>query len=548
MQALKRLESFSGPQGPVVLCIMDGVGIGKGDAGDMVAKASTPNLDWLKENSLYTTLKAHGRAVGMPSDGDMGNSEVGHNAIGSGRVFDQGALLVKNAVESGTVFEGETWKDLTSSLSADNSLHFIGLLSDGNVHSHISILFALIRQAQKQGIKKVRIHTLLDGRDVPPTSAHEYVASLEELLAEINGEVEFDYCIASGGGRLYITMDRYDADWPMVERGWNTHVKGEGRKFTSAKEAIETLRADDPGVIDQDLKEFVIERDGEPVGPIVDGDSVVLFNFRGDRAIEITKAFDDPNLTEFDRGPIPNAKFAGIMQYDAELQIPKRFLVSPPTIDDVMGEYLTESGVSQLAISETQKFGHVTYFFNGNRSGKFSENLEEYVEITSDLVPFEERPWMKGAEITEVILDSINNAKHDFIRVNFPHGDMVGHTGNLPAVEISVETVDLCLGRIMESIVAKKGIMIVTADHGNADEMYEVDKEGNLKTDSDGNPKLKTSHTLNPVPCYIWDASGEASLKLASIGDAGISSLAATSMMLLGFEPPADYDPSLVEI
>ena len=284
MQPLKRIESFK-PSGPVVLCIMDGVGIGKGDSGDMVAKASTPTLDWLKENSLYTTLKAHGLAVGMPSDGDMGNSEVGHNAIGSGRVFDQGALLVKNAVESGAVFEGDVWQDLTNGLTADNTLHFMGLLSDGNVHSHVDILFALIRRAKEQNIKKVRVHTLLDGRDVGPTSALEYVAALEELLTEINGSGDFDYCIASGGGRLYITMDRYDADWPMVERGWNTHVHGIGRTFATATEAVETLRSEDPGVIDQDLKEFVIERDGNPVGPMTDGDSVILFNFRGDLSL-----------------------------------------------------------------------------------------------------------------------------------------------------------------------------------------------------------------------------------------------------------------------
>lgn len=546
MQALKRLQNFSGPQGPVVLCIMDGVGIGKGDAGDMVSAASTPTLDWLKENSLYTTLRAHGRAVGMPSDDDMGNSEVGHNAIGSGRVFDQGALLVKNAVESGAVFEGEVWKQLTD-LPSESTLHLLGLLSDGNVHSHVDIVFALIRQAQKQGIKKVRLHTLLDGRDVPPTSALEYIAALEALLTEINDSGDFDYCIASGGGRLYITMDRYDADWPMIARGWQTHVHGDGRRFDSATEAVETLRSETPGVIDQDLKEFVIERDGKPVGPIVDGDSVVLFNFRGDRAIEISKAFDDPDLDKFDRGPIPKVSFAGIMQYEAEQQIPKQYLVSPPAIDDVMGEYLASSGVSQLAVSETQKYGHVTYFFNGNRSGKFVESLEDYVEITSDLVPYEQRPWMKGAEITEVMLDSIRNDKHDFIRCNFPNGDMVGHTGNLLAVEISVETVDLCLQRLVDAVRAKNGIMIVTADHGNADEMYEVDKEGKLKLDSNGNPKSKTSHTLNPVPCYIWDAAGEANLSLADIKDAGISSLAATSMVCLGFEPPQDYDPSLVE-
>ncbi len=546
MQPLKRLENYSGPQGPVVLCIMDGVGIGKGDAGDMVSAASTPSLDWLKENSLYTTLRAHGRAVGMPSDSDMGNSEVGHNAIGSGRVFDQGALLVKNAVESGAVFEGEVWKKLTT-LDESNSLHLLGLLSDGNVHSHIDIVFALIRQAHKQGIKKVRVHALLDGRDVPPRSALEYISALESVLAEINGSGDFDYCIASGGGRLYITMDRYNADWPMIDRGWKTHVHGVGREFESATVAVETLRAETPDVIDQDLKEFVITREGKPVGPIVDGDSVVLFNFRGDRAIEISRAFDEPDLDTFDRGPIPNVQFAGIMQYEAEQQIPKQYLVSPPAINDVMGEYLASSGVSQLAVSETQKYGHVTYFFNGNRSGKFEESLEDYVEITSDLVPFEQRPWMKGAEITEVMLDSVRNGKHKFIRANFPNGDMVGHTGDLLAVEISVEAVDLCLGRLIEAVKKANGIMIVTADHGNADEMYEVDKSGNLKLDSDGNPKSKTSHTLNPVPCYIWDASGENAISLTEIENGGISSLAATSIMCLGFEPPADYDPSLVK-
>ena len=547
MTALKELANGK-PDGPVVLVIMDGVGIGKGDAGDMVAKASTPTLDWLKENALYTTLKAHGRAVGMPSDADMGNSEVGHNAIGSGRVFDQGALLVKNAVASGAIYEGPLWKKLTGSLSEDNALHFIGLLSDGNVHSHIDIVMSMISQAHKQGVKKVRVHTLLDGRDVGPQSALDYIETLEAHLAKINESGDFDYCIASGGGRLYITMDRYNADWPMIERGWNTHVNGEGRQFASATEAVTTLREETPGVIDQDLTEFVVASDGEPVGKIVDGDSVILFNFRGDRAIEISRAFDEADLTEFDRGPIPAIEFAGIMQYEAEMQIPKQYLVSPPEIDSVMGEYLANSGVTQLAISETQKYGHVTYFFNGNRSGKFDEAKETYVEITSDLLPFEQRPWMKGGEITDVILDSIENGKHDFIRANYPQGDMVGHTGNLLAVEMSVETVDLCMARLLEAVKAAGGIMIVTADHGNADEMIELKKSGEAKTDKSGNPQMKTSHTLNPVPCYIYDASGKSGLKLAAKEGLGISSLAATSMVCLGYEPPADYDPSIVEV
>lgn len=547
MNQLTKHPSFSGAEGPVVLVIMDGVGIGQGDPGDMVAKASTPHLDHLKANSVYTTLRAHGRSVGMPTDDDMGNSEVGHNAIGAGRVFDQGALLVQNSVQSGEMFKGETWQDLTGALE-ENTLHLIGLLSDGNVHSHVDILAAILKQTHEQGIRKVRVHALLDGRDVPPTSALIYIEALENQLSEINASGEFDYAIASGGGRLYITMDRYNADWPMVERGWNVHVKGRGREFESAKSAVETLREETPGVIDQDLKEFVVVRDGKPVGPIVDGDSVVLFNFRGDRAMEISLAFDDAEFDAFDRGEVPDVKFAGIMQYDADLEIPKRFLVTPPAIDRPMGEYLASSGVSQLAVSETQKYGHVTYFFNGNRSGKFDESAEDYVEIKSDLLPFEQRPWMKGGEITDVILDSINNQKHDFIRANYPNGDMVGHTGDLLAVEISVECVDLCVGRLKEAIDQTGGILIVTADHGNADEMFEVGKDGNLKLDASGNPKPKTSHTLNPVPCYIYDPTGKANLRLGVERDLGISSLAATAMNCLGFVPPEDYDPSIVEV
>jgi 2,3-bisphosphoglycerate-independent phosphoglycerate mutase len=548
MNALKKNSAFEGPRGPVVLVIMDGVGIGGGDPGDMVAKATKPNLDWLREHSLFTQLKAHGLAVGMPSDDDMGNSEVGHNAIGAGRVFDQGALLVKNAVETGAIYDGEVWNDLTSELDDGSTLHFIGLLSDGNVHSHIDILLAMISRANEQGIKRVRVHTLLDGRDVPPRSALEYIEQLENHLSECNSRGDFDYAIASGGGRLYITMDRYEAEWPMIERGWNVHVKGKGRQFESARKAIETLREETPGVIDQDLKEFVIVRDGQAVGPIVDGDSVILFNFRGDRAMEISRAFDEPDLDEFERGPIPEIKFAGIMQYDADLQIPRRFLVSPPAIDEVMGEYLAASGIRQLAVSETQKYGHVTYFFNGNRSGKFSDELEEYVEITSDLVPFDQRPWMKGAEITDVILDSIENQKHDFIRANYPNGDMVGHTGDLLAAEIAVETVDLCLGRLIPAVQKAGGILIVTADHGNSDEMYDVGKDGQLNLDADGNPKSKTSHTLNPVPCYIYCPAADGNLQLAGHEGLGISSLAATCLTALGFVPPEDYDPSIIRV
>ncbi len=551
MESLKKLANYAGPQGPVVLVIMDGVGIGHGDAGDMVAKASTPTLDWLRAHAPYTQVKAHGTAVGMPSDGDMGNSEVGHNAIGAGRVFAQGASLVNDAINSGSLFEGDTWKELVANCNGSGStLHFLGLLSDGNVHTHIRHLVAMLRRAKQEGVKRVRVHALLDGRDVPPTSALVYIDQLEELLRELNAGGEVDYRIASGGGRLVVTMDRYEADWGMVELGWKTHVKGEGPAFASAREAVESHRRDIPGVIDQDLPPFVIVEDGKPVGPIVDGDSVVVFNFRGDRAMEISRAFEQEDFDKFVRDPLPKVKYAGMMEYDGDLHIPRKYLVPPPAIANTLGEYLAATGLRQLAVSETQKYGHVTYFFNGNRTGKFNEKLEDYVEVPSDRLPFEQRPWMKAAEITDVVLDSLRGGKHDFIRINYPNGDMVGHTGNLLAVEISVEATDLSLARLLKAVEAAKGIAVITADHGNADEMFEVNpKTGELILDKEsGQPKMKTCHTLNPVPVIIYDPLDQAKARLAEVAEPGISNLAATCITLLGYQPPADYTPSLVEV
>jgi 2,3-bisphosphoglycerate-independent phosphoglycerate mutase len=549
MLKLEKMESYQGPEGPVVLVIMDGVGIGKGDGGDMVAKASTPHLDWLEANAVKSRLKAHGTAVGMPDDGDMGNSEVGHNAIGAGRVFAQGARLVNEAIASRALFDGDTWQRLTAHCQEkESTLHFIGLLSDGNVHSHIEQIEAIVKEAATQ-VKRIRMHILLDGRDVPPTSALEYVERLEATLADLQ-EQGVDAKIASGGGRMKITMDRYNADWPMIQRGWEIHVQGKGPAFPSASAAIESARTAQPGIIDQDLPPFVIVENDQPVGRIQDGDGVVLFNFRGDRAIELSRAFDEEEMTEFDRGPRPDVFFAGMMQYDGDLKIPRNFLVTPPAISRTLGQYLADNGVSQFAISETQKYGHVTYFFNGNRSGKFNEDLETYVEIKSDRVSFDERPWMKAAEITDRTIEAIESGDYRFIRLNYPNGDMVGHTGDLLAVEISVEAVDLGVGRLMKAVKKAGGILIVTADHGNADEMYAIDKKtGQPAIDAKtGGFKSKTAHTLNPVPFYVYDPTGAAKVRLSAHEKLGITSLAATSLKLLGFEPPDEYDPSVIEV
>jgi len=517
VEGLKKSSNFTGPEGPVVLAIMDGVGIGRYEEGDMVRQANTPTLDWLAGHSLATSLKAHGTAVGMPSDDDMGNSEIGHNAIGCGRVFAQGASLVNHAIKERTLFEGSVWRELIENVNSHNSkLHFIGLFSDGNVHSHIDHLEAMLAEAKKQQVKKAYVHILLDGRDVPPTSALEYVNRLENFLADLKEDSDIDFAIASGGGRMKITMDRYQANWQMVKLGWQTHVLGEGRTFESANEAIGTLRRENPNVIDQDLPPFVISRNSQPLGPITENDSVIFFNFRGDRAIEMSMAFEDENFDKFSRGPRLNVQYAGMMQYDGDALIPKKYLVNPPGIDRTMGEYLVKSGIKQLAISETQKFGHVTYFFNGNRSGKFDDSLENYIEVPSDILPYEERPWMKAAEITDGVLEAIQEGDYRFIRLNYANGDMVGHTGVAAAVEIAVETVDLCLARLLEAVKAAKGILIVTADHGNSDDMFQRNKKTGAVVfdDQTGEPKTKTAHSLNPVPVYIFDPAGTAKMSL----------------------------------
>ena len=547
LEALKRNPKFSKRRGPVVLMIMDGVGIGKYKDGDAVLDSPTPFLHKLMKELPFTQLKAHGKAVGLPSDADMGNSEVGHNAIGCGRVFAQGSKLIAAAIASGKIFEGEVWKQTVATAKKGGTLHFIGLFSDGNVHSHIDYLKAMLEKAKAEGVKTVRIHTLLDGRDVPETSALEYIDPFEEYLKKLNAGGA-DFRIASGGGRMVITMDRYSANWDMVRKGWETHVLGKGRLFKSAHEAVVTLRTETKA-IDQDLPPFVISDDGKtPLAPIKDGDAVVFFNFRGDRSIEISQAFEDEKFDRFARGPKPNVFYAGMMEYDGDAHIPSKYLVSPPEIDRTLDEYLCASGIRQFAISETQKFGHVTYFFNGNRASKFDEKLDTYVEIKSDIIPFEQRPWMKSAEITDEVCKAIESGNYDFIRLNYPNGDMVGHTGVYQAVQVSMGALDIGLERVYEAIKKAGGVLLVSADHGNADDMFEHDeKTGAVKKDKQGVIKRKTSHSLNPVPGFVYDpeSKGEYDSKLRE--GLGISSLAATSIELLGFVAPEDYDKSLLQ-
>jgi 2,3-bisphosphoglycerate-independent phosphoglycerate mutase len=538
MNILQKLNGFKASKGPVVTVILDGVGLGSRDERDGVFVAHTPVLDRLFTEPLYTELKAHGTAVGLPSDEDMGNSEVGHNALGAGRIFPQGAKLVNEAFESGLIFQGKSWKQIEDHCTGGGTLHFIGLVSDGNVHSHIDHLYALLQACSQNNIDRVRVHGLLDGRDVGARSALDYFRPLEEKCTEYSQQ-GLDYRIGSGGGRMVTTMDRYEADWDIVKKGWMAHVLGVGRSFPSATEAINAYYEEDPDITDQYMDSFVIADENGPVGKILDGDAVVLFNFRGDRAIEISRAFEEKDFDHFDRQIQPDVFFAGMMQYDGDALIPQNYLVEPPQISNTLSEYLCDSGVRSFVVSETQKFGHVTYFWNGNKSGYVDESLEEYVEILSDRVTFDQRPWMKAAEITDQAIAAINSGAYDFIRINYPNGDMVGHTGEPEAVRIAVETVDLCLGRLVRALKKYGGTLVVTADHGNADCMW---------TEKNGQRLPMVAHTRNPVPFIIKLFGDTNTFQFNEHSDIGLTNVAATICALLGYAPPDKYRPSLVRL
>lgn len=540
-------------KGPVVVVVLDGIGVGRKDESDAVWLARTPTMDWLDANVPRTNLLAHGTHVGMPTDGDMGNSEVGHNALGAGQIHDQGAKRVDVAIRSGALFDREDprstqWFELLDHAGSSNTLHLIGLLSDGNVHSHIDHVEALSRHAASSGVTTLRVHALLDGRDVDGQSAHRYVQKIEEVFSELGEEFGCDYRIASGGGRMLITMDRYEADWPMVERGWKTHVLGEGPQWRSATRAIEAAREDSPDLNDQYLPPFVIVDDEGPVGQIEDGDAVLMFNFRGDRAIELSRAFDVDDFVHFDRVRRPDVLFAGMMQYDGDLGVPERFLVPPPSIRGTMGELVSAAGLKQLAVSETQKYGHVTYFWNGNQTDPFDASLETYIEIPSDRVEFDQRPWMKAAEITDAAIEALQeDSEIRFARVNYPNGDMVGHTGDLDAAVIAVEATDLSLKRLLDAIEDLNGAAIVTADHGNADQMFRFDKKtGEIERRPDGRPFPMTAHTLNPVPLWIFAPGAHRHFELVELETRRLSNVAPTALMLMGFEPPDQMDPPMI--
>lgn len=535
----------------VAVVVLDGWGEANPNQFNCIHVADTPTMDSLKKGApeRWRLVKAHGTAVGLPSDDDMGNSEVGHNALGAGRIYAQGAKLVDIALETGKIYEGEGFKYIKESFE-NGTLHLIGLLSDGGVHSRLDQLQLLLKGASEHGAKRIRVHILTDGRDVLDGSSVSFVETLENDLAKLR-EKGVDARIASGGGRMYVTMDRYENDWDVVKRGWDAQVLGEApHKFKSAIEAVKKLR-EAPGANDQFLPPFVvIDDNGKAVGPIVDGDAVVTFNFRADRMVMLAKALEYENFDKFDRVRYPKIRYAGMLQYDGELKLPSHYLVSPPEIDRTSGEYLVHNGIRTFACSETVKFGHVTFFWNGNRSGCFNPEMEEYVEIPSDIgISFNAKPKMKALEIAEKARDAILSRKFDQVRVNLPNGDMVGHTGDIQATIVACKAADEAVKMILDAIEQVGGIYVVTADHGNAEDMVKRNKKGEPLLDKDGKVQILTSHTLQPVPIAIGGPGLAPGVRFRQdLPVAGLANVAATVMNLHGFEAPSDYEPTLIDV
>ena len=536
---LEKLATFGGSKGPVLLVVADGVGLAPDGPANAISLAHTPTIDRLLASPLSTRLYAHGTWVGLPSDADMGNSEVGHNALGSGQIISQGAKLVNQAFADASIFNSPSWGEVEQRGKSGNTVHFLGLLSDGNIHSHIDHLMALLVRCDTAAIKTVRAHCLFDGRDVDPRSALKYLDLLDQTMGRINSGDRRDYRLASGGGRMIITMDRYQADWAMVKRGYDIHVHGIGNPVTDAGTEIRRQYESNPEVTDQTLEPFVITDDnGKPVGAMEDGDAVVLFNFRGDRGIEISQALESKQFARFDRRQHPDLYFCGMLEYDGDLKIPLNFLVNPPVIERTMTEYMCGENLATFAVSETQKFGHVTYFWNGNRSEYLDPELETWVEIPSDNIAFNKAPAMKAREITDATIELLINGKQRFGRINFANGHMVGHTGDIEATVRAMESVDQCLGELIDVVMDLDGILIFTADHGNADEMFVI---------KDGQQVSRTSHTLNQVPFVIVDKIHQGQYQFTESSDSGLANVAATVFNLMGYQAPEHYQPSLIK-
>ena len=494
---------------PIALIIMDGYGINKNAEGNAITEAKTPYLDSYFENYPNSQLLASGLAVGLP-DGQMGNSEVGHTNIGAGRVVYQMLVKITKDIEEGPFFENKALKDaMQSAKDNDKALHLIGLLSDGGVHSHFKHLCGLLEMANKMGLTKVYVHTFHDGRDVPPTSGVDYMQQLVDEIDKIGTG-----CVATISGRYY-AMDRDNA-WDRVEKAYNAMVMGEGEEASDPVEAIKASYEN--GVTDEFIVPTVINKEGT----IKEGDSVIMFNFRPDRARQITRTFVDPMFDGFVRKKgFFNLNYVCMAQYDA--QMPNVTVAYPPEqLTMTFGEYVSKLGLSQLRIAETQKYAHVTFFFNGGEERQFDG--EDRILIKSpDVATFDLKPEMSAPEVCEAVCKAIDEDKYDVIILNYANCDMVGHTGIMEAAVKAVEAVDACVGTMVDKILEKGGKAIITADHGNADCLVDPETKEPF-----------TAHTTNPVPMIVI---GEGDVKLK---DGKLCDLCPTMLDMMGLPQPAE--------
>ncbi len=500
---------------PLVLCIMDGFGI-KDEYGNAITAASTPNLDKIFAENPCTQIGASGMDVGLP-DGQMGNSEVGHTNLGAGRVVYQELTRITKSISDGVFFENEALLSAMENCKAnDSALHLMGLMSDGGVHSHNSHLYALVEMAKRAGLEKVYVHCLLDGRDVPPASGADFVADCVEKLSEIGvGKV------ATVMGRYY-AMDR-DNRWERVEKAYSAIVYGEGVKNADPVDAIrksyETIDEEGKHVTD----EFVLPVVCLDNAALKANDSVIFFNFRPDRAREITRTFVDPDFAGFERrnGFFPLC-YVCMTQYDATMPNVK-VAFKPQSLDNTFGEYISANGLSQLRIAETEKYAHVTFFFNGGVEKQY-ENEDRCLIPSPKVATYDLQPEMSAVEVAAETVARIESGKYDVIILNFANCDMVGHTGIFDAAKAAVETVDACVGKVVDAAKAMGGCVLITADHGNADQMMEPD----------GSPF--TAHSTNPVPfCVVgYDCTLREGGRLADI--------APTMLKILGLPQPAEMD------
>ena len=519
--------------GPIVLAVLDGVGLAPDSPGNAVSKARTVFLGKAVREYPHLALDASGEAVGLIA-GQMGNSEVGHNTMGAGRAIKQGIARIEEAFDTGEIYNSEAWQEAIRR-GKEATLHFAGIFSDGGVHSHISHLEKMVEEAYKEGVRRMRVHAVFDGRDVLPQSEPKFIHQFEDFIQKFP---DADIKIADGGGRMVYVADRYENDWEMVARGWDAMVNGEADYyFRSADEAIDILRRINPTVQDQYLPAFVIvDKDEKPVGKVEKGDAFIYFDFRADRAIEIAMAFTYWDFPYFNRGNYTpdDVYFVGMTEYNSDTHVPEHRLVQPVEINETLNQFLGARGISEFAVSETVKFGHITYYFNGNSYEKAPG--EEFAEIESYTEPFETRPWMKTAEITDKVIENLD--KYKFVRLNYPGGDMVGHTADLEATVIAMEAIDIELKRIAEAVDKLGGMMIIVADHGNAEELL------------DENGEKKTAHTVNKVPCVFYDNTrNRDNYDIATVTNPGLKNIAATVATLLGQDNlPESWAPSLIEI